>query len=302
MMTRRVALAAISSVLVASAAFAAVPPPDKVPQFLQDISVTIKASGAEGSGVIYTRTIDGRPVNFVWTAAHVVDGLRKVEEVIDPATGTKRQVVRYEDARIVKELTEDGRRVGELSMDAAVVCVSKDEDLALLRVRKKGFVAASAVFHPADPIPSIGAELYHVGSLLGQMGANSMTSGILSQIGRVLEGHEFDQVTTPAFPGSSGGGVYLRDGRYIGMLVRGAGESFCLVIPVRRMRKWAERMHVTWAMDDSVPAPTEEQLRQVPIEDPGRRFETSGPGSKPAQPVRTMESKTKPAVAPLIAR
>ncbi|HAT67623.1 MAG TPA: hypothetical protein DCS66_24005, partial [Flavobacteriaceae bacterium] len=59
-------------------------------------------------------------------------------------------------------------------------------------------------------------ELYHVGSLLGQTGSNSMTRGIVSQVGRVLnlgsgDGTVFDQTTVTAFPGSSGGGVFLSE-------------------------------------------------------------------------------------------
>ena len=69
------------------------------------------------------------------------------------------------------------------------------------------------LFYPSnDPIP-VGTELYHVGSLLGQVGSNSMTRGIMSKVGRVLElgtgdGVVFDQTSAPAFPGSSGGGIF----------------------------------------------------------------------------------------------
>ena len=68
-----------------------------------------------------------------------------------------------------------------------------------------------------------------------------MTSGIISQVGRIHGKVEFDQTTVTAFPGSSGGGVYLQDGRYVGMIVRGAGEGFNLMVPVRRMVRWAEK-------------------------------------------------------------
>jgi len=214
------------------------------------------------------------------TAAHVVDGLRSVEEVIDPATGPKRQLIRFSDARIVKELVESGRRVGELAMDASVVRYSKDEDLALLRVRKTGFVDASVVFYLDDPIPTIGTRLLHVGSLLGQLGANSMTSGIMSQIGRTIDNKEFDQTTVTAFPGSSGGGVYLESGAYTGMVLRGAGEGFNLIAPIRRIRKWAERASVKWAIDDSVPMPSSEELDKLPVEDSPSRFAPTATAAK----------------------
>ena len=154
-----------------------------IPAFLQDISVTISANRSEGSGVAFTR--DG--ITFIWTAAHVVSGLR---------------------------------------------------------------------------------------STRGQLGSNSMTAGIVSQHGRVLSGLNgvFDQTTVTAFPGSSGGGVYLEDGRYIGMLVRGAGEGFNLIVPVRRMRTWAKEANVEWAMDPTAKMPTPEELSKLPVEFTGTKF------------------------------
>jgi hypothetical protein len=265
---------------------------------LQDISVTIKSgsaySKAEGSGVIVTRKVctdvkkkKVETVNFVWTAGHVIDNLRSVRTVIDPKTGTERKKIEFKDAQIVKELVESGRRVGELKMDCKVIKYSDaedGEDLALLMVRKRDFISsgASAKFYlEKDDVDNvgvipIGTRLYHVGSLLGQMGANSMTSGIMSQVGRVLDlgssdGVVFDQTTVAAFPGSSGGGVFLTEtsdkqaGCYVGMLVRGAGESFNLIVPVRRMYAWAQKGKVAWAMDNSK-VPNLEDILKLPLE------------------------------------
>ena len=146
-------------------------------QHLQDVSVTVKAAGGEGSGVIVTREVETSPsvkqkVNFVWTAAHVIDSLRSVRVVIKD--GKPQTVVEFKDAQIVQELVENGRRVGEIKMEAKVIKYSDSEngeDLALLMVRKKGFVDKSATFYNAAGKPvAIGTELYHVGSLLGQTG------------------------------------------------------------------------------------------------------------------------------------
>ena len=48
----------------------------------------------------------------------------------------------------------------------------------------------------------------------------------------------FDQVTAVAFPGSSGGGMFLKDnGEYIGMLTQGVMklQGFNFIVPVRRI-------------------------------------------------------------------
>ena len=247
-------------------------------EHLQNVSVTIRAEAAfsagEGSGIIFTRKDSkGNLVNFVWTAAHVVDNLRSERRVL--VAGSPKTLVEFKDPIVVKEIRQNGRTVGRLQMDAEVLKYSesqKGHDLALLRVRKHNFVTDSVVFYLDEKIPALGTDLLHVGSLLGQMGANSMTDGIYSQHGRILKSlnkHIFDQTTCTAFPGSSGGGVFLkRDGsaRYVGMLVRGAGEGFNLIVPVRRMVEYCEKNKIMWALDAGVKMPTEDELRKMPIE------------------------------------
>jgi hypothetical protein len=249
---------------------------------LQDVSVTIRSengwTAGEGSGVIFSRKDkDGNIVNFVWTAAHVIDNLRQERKVI--VNGTPRTVVTFKDAKIIKVIRQSGRSVGRLELDAEVIKYSDSEDghdLALLRVRKLNFVTDSVTFYLDKTIPKLGTDLWHVGSLLGQMGANSMTDGIYSQTGRLipqLNKYVFDQTTVAAFPGSSGGGVYLKsDARYVGMLVRGAGETFNLIVPVRRMAQWAEKNKIMWALDAKVKMPSADELSKMPIEDVGADF------------------------------
>lgn len=263
----------------------------KVSDHLQDISVTIKSEGkyskSEGSGVLVTRTIDDSNVTFVWTCGHVVRNLRKVKTVI--ASGKTIKKVEFGDVQIVKELVENGRRVGEVKMDATVLKYSDaddGQDLALLMVRSRDYGKAGARFYldTETPIIPIGTPLFHVGSLLGQLGANSMTSGIISQVGRIRFKVEYDQTTVTAFPGSSGGGVYLEDGRYIGMIVRGAGEGFNLMVPIRRMISWAKEHDIMWAIDPSVEAPTLKDIESLPIESVSSDSDSSSDGDDKAFP------------------
>jgi hypothetical protein len=260
----------------------------KVANYLQDISVTIRSEGSysksEGSGVLITRKIGDEVVTFVWTCGHVVDNLRTVRTVIEEGAPVK--LVEFDDVRIIKELVEGGRRVGEINMDATVIKYSDaddGEDLALLMVRAKDYGKASAKFDilggDKNIIP-IGTELFHVGSLLGQMGANSMTAGIISQVGRIHGKVEFDQTTVTAFPGSSGGGVYLKDGTYVGMIVRGAGEGFNLMVPIRRMVRWAKKHDIMWALDASLEAPAVDEILELPVESTKKKTDDDTGGKK----------------------
>lgn len=245
-------------------------------EHLQNVSVTIRSEGSfsngEGSGVVFTRKDSkGNLVNFVWTAAHVIDNLRKERKAV--INGSPKTIVEFKDPMVVKEIRQGGRTVGRLQMDAEVLKYSDADDghdLALLRIRKFNFVKDTVTFHLGDEIPNLGDDLLHVGSLLGQMGANSMTDGIYSQHGRLIKSlnkHVFDQTTCTAFPGSSGGGVYKKENaHYIGMLVRGAGEGFNLIVPVRRMKDYCEEHKIMWALDPKVEMPSEAELKKMPIE------------------------------------
>jgi len=271
--------------LVAGPAAAQLPTaPDKVAEYLQTVSVTLKSSTAQGSGTLIVVPIDGKPVTFCWTAAHVVNSLRQVKEIVAPDGSTKK-VVTFADAQVVQELIEDGRRVGEVKMDARIVVFSEKEDLCLLRVRKKGFAVASAVFYEGAEIPKVGSGIFHCGSPGGQeVGAASVTSGIVSQVGRTFSEYtgEFDQVDCAAMPGSSGGAVHLKDGRYIGMITLGirGGDSFHYMVPIRRVRAWADKMKVDWALGAGKP-PTTAELDALPVEDTGTLLRTD-PKTPPA--------------------
>ena len=244
-------------------------PTKSVPIQLQELSVTVRAGNSRGSGALKT-TKDGS--TWVLTAAHVVEGLRKTREILD--NGSRRTVTEFDDPQIVRFVYEGGRKVGEQVWDTEVVRysgINHGEDLALLRVRSKEFMAPTSFsFYLAPELPPFGADLYHCGSPLGELGSNTLTTGILSQHGRVYQGKVFDQSTCPAMPGSSGGIVALKsDGRYVGMVVRGAGETFNLIVPARRIYDWGKRTGVEFVLNDSIPVPSEEELRKRPVEERG---------------------------------
>jgi len=273
----------VLTLLALTVALTVAPAVASVPDDLQNVSVTIKSGNAQGSGNLVTRKVGEDTLTFIWTAAHVVENLRTTRTVVT-AQGTPRILVEYRDAEIVQERQQNGRRVGEVKFDCKVVKVSDadyGEDLALLMVRCKNVypLSISTKFHlEPNYIPPIGVELAHCGSLLGQFGANSYTTGVLSQTGRTLpmKGASvkvFDQVTAVAFPGSSGGGMYLKaDGIYIGMLTQGVMklQGFNFIVPVRRIHEWAKVSKIEWAIDPAAAMPTLNEIDAIPVEDAGQ--------------------------------
>jgi hypothetical protein len=275
---------------------------DDASRYMQELSVTVKSAMSEGSGVVITHDMkeekDSKetvPVCFILTAGHVVDDLRKTRKVINSEGDTK-TVIEFKDGAIVKERNQKGRRVGETKLDVRVLKFSdadNGEDLALMMVRWYGFSDKRTEFFladtPEEEMVDVGEELWHCGSLLGQMGANSMTRGIMSQIGRVHEGKVYDQTTVTAFPGSSGGGVWIKQEKgnplYVGMIVRGAGETFNLMVPVRRIHTWAKRNNVEWVLNPKLEKPSLDELVLETIEDQNKGIGSTGnrPDASPTE-------------------
>ena len=52
----------------------------------------------------------------------------------------------------------------------------------------------------------------------------------------------------------------------MGMLVRGAGETFNLIVPVRRMREWAHEQNIAWAIDTDTAVPSLAEIISLSIE------------------------------------
>lgn len=261
-------------------------------KLIQETSVNVKSGRSEGSGNLITREfdVDGKKeqVTFVLTAGHVVDDLRRTRETVD-SDGNKKTVVEFDDAAIVREFRQNGRRVGETKLDCKVVKYSNadhGEDLAVLMVRKWSYSSATTEFFLEKNPPVVGTPLWHCGSLLGQMGANSVTTGVMSQIGRVYENKTYDQSTVCAFPGSSGGGVFLVKEKkpvYVGMVVRGAGETFNLIVPVRRIVKWCKVNNMQWLVNPAVKPPKMVDLLKMTIDSEFSESQTSriDAGAKP---------------------
>lgn len=195
---------------------------------LQASAVTVVTERGSGSGVVVLHT---NGTAFCWTAAHVVQGSKG-------------------DVTLVKEVVVAGRAVGRFSVQAEIISCNTTQDLAVLKPRSGYFFKTGAKFESATFIPNLGDPCVHVGSMQGLPGAESVTTGVVSFAGRVMEGLIFDQTTATATPGSSGGGVWSTGGKLIGIVVSGFSDTFSFIVPVRRMHEWAQtEKHPEWLSD-----------------------------------------------------
>ena len=249
----------------------------KVVDLLQSVSVTVTSGTNSGSGVVITRKIKcgnkDEDVNFIFTAGHVVDNLRSVRTIIED--GKEKKIIEFKTPKITQNIIQNGITIGRLDLDTKVLKYSDSEhgiDLAVLIVLKRDWIKESAKFTLGDTIIPVGTNLIHVGSLLGQEGANSMTTGIMSQIGRILDvgsrqGILVDQISVGAFPGSSGGGIFTQDGTYIGMLTRGVQTTFVFMVPTRVINKYLEEKNLLWIIDPSKEPPTLDEINKIKVEE-----------------------------------
>lgn len=243
--------------------------PDSVLPKLLDAAVMVEGSKDSGSGVGFRNGDHG----FVWTNGHVVQALRTIKTAIDPKTGVSKTYVAFEDVWCLQDTSSNGRITGHVKKSAKVIRFNMKEDIALLKIYETAWPPKGAKF--VNRIPQAGSTLWHIGSPGGEQNINTPLPGTYLKAGRVLNDVIWDQVSTPAFWGCSGGGVYLKkNGECVGLLTRFADHyrgqfthGNMYIVPARRIQEFAKRVKVEFAVDSSVPVPTDDVIMQEPIGD-----------------------------------
>lgn len=143
-------------------------------------SVVVVRSGAvRGTAVVIS------PEGFALTAAHLTKGQARV--------GVK---------------LESG-----LELDAEVLRADAKSDLALLRLPGRGYPCVPVV----PKSPSVGENVFVVGTPLGEGFAGSVSRGVVSAT-RQVDGIDLVQTDASINPGSSGGPLLDRNGQLLGIV------------------------------------------------------------------------------------
>jgi S1-C subfamily serine protease len=121
---------------------------------------------------------------------------------------------------------------GPREYDGEIVLVSPDDDLALVQV-----AADLPALDAASAPPQVGDEVMVVGAGAGLEG--TVTTGVVSAVGRLYEGETWLQFSAQANPGDSGGPVVNADGEVAGIVTRKLValevEGVSFAIPVDRV-------------------------------------------------------------------
>ncbi len=206
-----------------------------VPAKIRAASVTIFAGDSRGSGTL-TTTKDGT----VWclTAAHVLrDGKGH-----------------FPTAKLAHFTTDLDGATTETSVLAEVIRWDPAADLCLLRAGKK--IMGSPIMTFAAKTPPVDTVVWHCGSLRGSY-HHSLGKGEIVALGRWIEGRVMDQADITGYGGSSGGGVFLPTGEYLGMVVWGVPCRITCYLPIRSIRAWARGAGVEFVIDPRLPVPEE---------------------------------------------
>lgn len=218
-----------------------------------------------GSGVVITRN----GITYVITAGHVVKDDRGEVNRYDEF-GRKSTEIMFRDVFVVQEVMENGDVKGRITTGAEVIRYEPPDglDIAVLRLKGKQFAGTNAKFYLEDKTPLPGTPIIHCGSMRGEFGINTFSTGIVAQTGHQVYGKQLDRSTCTLYPGSSGGGIFLQDGRCIGIATMTTGENLNHFVPIRRIMNWAKIQGLAFLFDERLPVPSYEDIRRHPIETP----------------------------------
>jgi serine protease Do len=169
-----------------------------------DALLGLRRSG--GSGVILD------PNGYVITNSHVIQGARRVQVMVPRSLGVGSTSI---------------LRPRGISVDATIVGIDEETDLAVLKVQEKNLPALT--LGDSDSLKQ-GQLVFAFGSPLGL--ENSVSMGIVSAVGRQLEFDDpmvYIQTDAPINPGNSGGPLVDTTGRVVGIntliLSQGGGNE-----------------------------------------------------------------------------
>ncbi len=158
-----------------------------------------------GSGVILDAT------GYIVTNSHVIQGARRVQVLLPRPAGASVSILRPRAQAV----------------DAAIVGVDEETDLAVLKVNEKNLPAL--ILADSDGLRQ-GQLVFAFGSPLGL--ENSVSMGIVSAVGRQLELDDpmvYIQTDAPINPGNSGGPLVDTTGKVVGIntliLSQGGGNE-----------------------------------------------------------------------------
>ncbi len=84
------------------------------------------------------------------------------------------------------------------------------------------------------------------------------------------------------------------NGRIVGIITLGlrGTDNFHYMVPVRRIREWAEKTDIVWLLDPKAKLPTEADIEKIPLENTSPGFGKREPTLAPTEVRRMIPDET----------
>jgi S1-C subfamily serine protease len=210
--------------------------------------VRVTEGRSAGSGtVIYCQAKDGKYDTYVLTNHHVIADAITVTEEWSPIekkdVKTERRSVVYVEIFQYRDLSVP---VGTLKIEADVVAYSRNEDMALIKLRSDKCIDHVADLAPEKSQRYILDVTYAVGCSLAF--PPLPTAGIITRLNMLIDSLPFHMSSAQIIYGNSGGAMFNADRELIGIPSRGmvAGwgtpvTHMGFFIPIDRFYAWAKK-------------------------------------------------------------
>lgn len=227
-------------------------------KYLYPIVRVTTAENAGGSGtVVYSKADSGKFSTYILTNHHVVEAAVKIREEWDPNIQKNIKVERrslvYVEIFKYKDL---GIPVGTMKVEADIIIYNEIFDLALLKLRLTEQIPHVALMPERDK-----ADTYNLFDESVAVGCSLSfppiaTPGIINRKNFQIDSLPYHMSTSQVIYGNSGGAMFLKDGRFIGIPSRvavigwGAPVTHMgLFIPLDRTYNWLEKENYDFIFD-----------------------------------------------------
>jgi len=239
--------------------------------------VRVTEGNVGGSGtVVYSYLQTGKMgySTYVLTNHHVIEGAISITDEWD--TDVQKNVKREKRAIVYVEIfkyRDISTPIGTLKVEADIVLYSKDNDLALLKLRTEESVIHRAILPNKEDTDSVLVmdESIAVGCSLGF--PPLPTVGVITRKNFQIESLPYHMSSSQIIYGNSGGAMFNAQGEFIGIpsLVPVVGwgtviTHMGLFIPISRIYEWLETEHYDFLFDSKLTESKCLELRESEIE------------------------------------
>ena len=197
------------------------------------VRVTTETNGGSGT-VVYSRAKNGIFETYIITNNHVIADAVKIKDEWD---SNEKKEVKIERRSVVFVEIFKYRSIsdptGTFKIQADILAYSKDQDLALLKLRYDEKINNVAKLPPKDLNYNVLDESISVGCSL--LFPPIPAVGIISRKNVLVDSLAYDMSTSQIIYGNSGGAMFLSDGTWIGVPSMIPVTGWFLVVPITHM-------------------------------------------------------------------